>query len=452
VAVALTLTEPYVAAFEAFESAINGGEAEWIRKARRGAIRRFQEAGFPTLKNEDWKHTDVRTITRIPFRVDPSPEPPKIPGDLVEPYTFGVLKCSQLVFINGRFAPKLSYLRWLPEGVRVRSLGEVRQARPRDLEPHLGRYARVDRNAFAALNTAFFQDGAFVHVPEGCLVEEPIHILHVSTSPAQPEVSYPRNLIVLDDAAQATVIESYAGLDKGVYLTNGLTEIRLGAGAVMDHYRMQRESDSAFHVSSTAIHQGRASNVASTSVVFGGGLSRNDVDAVFTDEGAELTLNGLYFLHGQQHCDLHTFIDHARPSCTSRELYKGILDGRSRGIFYGKILVREGAQKTNARQTNKNLLLSREAFADSTPGLEILADDVRCNHGSTVGQLDENAIFYLRSRGVDEETARAMLAYAFAAEIVDGVKVASMRIKLDQLILSRLPKAELLQGAAEAAG
>lgn len=449
--VALSPTETLLSEFESFESAINGGEAEWIRKARRNAIRRFQEIGFPTLKNEDWKHTDVRPITRTPFRVDPTPEPLKLPGDLIEQYTFGVLKCSQLVFINGKFAPKLSYLRWLPEGVRVRSLGEVRQMRPRDLEPYLGRYARFDKHAFAALNAAFLQDGAFVHVPRGQVVEEPIHLLYVSTGQDEPHVSYPRNLIVLEDGSQATIIESYAGLDKGFYLTNAVTEIHVGAGAVLDHYKMQRESEAAFHVSQTAIHQSRASNVSSTAFSFGGALTRSDTDTTFVDEGGELALNGLYVLQGQQHCDSHTFIDHAKPAGASRELFKGILDGRSRGIFYGKILVRQDAQKTNSRQTNKNLLLSREAFADSTPGLEILADDVKCTHGSTVGQLDESAIFYLRSRGIDEDAARTMLTYAFAAEIIDTVKVASMRIKLDQIILSRLPKADLLQETPEAA-
>ena len=450
-AVAVTATEPYVAQFESFEKAINGGEAEWIRKVRRSAIRAFQQVGFPTLKNEDWKHTDVRPITKVPFRVDASQEAPRIAGDLIEPFTFGVLKCSQLVFLNGRFAPKLSYLRWLPDGVRVRSLGEVRTSRPRDLEPYLGKFAASDKNAFAALNAAFFQDGAFIHVPQGAVVEEPIHVMHIATHRAEPEVAYPRNLVVLEDQAQATVIESYAGLEKGTYLTNAVTEISVGAGAVLDHYRLQRESEASFHVSSTAVHQGRGSNVASSSIVFGGGLTRIDTDALFRAEGAELTLNGLYVLHGAQHCDHHTFIDHAAPNCTSRELFKGILDGRSRGIFYGMILVRQGAQKTNARQTNKNLLLSREAFADSTPGLEILADDVRCTHGSTVGQLDENAVFYLRSRGIDEDGARAMLTHAFAGELLDPVKVASMKIKLEQLLLSRLPKSEILEPAPEAA-
>jgi len=447
VAVTVSLTDPFLAAFELFSSATGDTEPAWLRKLRRTAIGHFQKAGFPTLKNEDWKRTNVAPVVRSPFAFEPQAEAPRVPGDLIEAYTFGVLKCSQLVFVNGRFAPKLSYLRWLPEGVRVRSLQEVLHFDPKEAEAHLGRYVDTTKQPFAALNTAFLQDGAFVHVPKGRIVEEPIHLLYVVASQQPPAVSYPRNLIVLDEASQATVIESYVGLDKGAYFTNAVTEIHVGAGAALDHYRMQRESEAAYHFSNTGLVQDRASAVTSTSVNLGGGLVRNDTNTIFADEGGTLALNGLYLLHDAQHCDNHTFIDHSKPNCTSTELFKGILDARSRGIFYGKIIVRKDAQKTNTRQTNKNLLLSQEAFADSTPGLEILADDVKAAHGSTVGQLDENAIFYLRSRGINEEAARTLLTYAFASEIINQVKVASMRIKLDQLVLSRLPGSDVIQEA-----
>lgn len=443
----LSLADPYLEAYESFDAATKDTEPPWLRAMRKTAIGSFQKRGFPTLKDEDWKHTNVAPVVRTPFRFDPEAEAPRIPGDLIESFTFGVLKCSQLVFVNGRFAPKLSYLRWLPEGVRVRSLQEILHYDPGALQADLGKYAAADHHAFAALNTAFLQDGAFVHVPKGRVVEEPIHLLYVSTSQEPAAVSYPRNLILLDDESQATVIESYVGLDKGAYFTNAVTEFRVGNGANLDHYKMQRESEGAFHFSDTAVVQGRSSTVASTSINLGGGLVRNDINTLFTAEGGSLALNGLYVLRDAQHCENHTFIDHSTPNCTSLELFKGILDARSRGIFYGKILVRKDAQKTNARQTNKNLLLSQEAFADSTPGLEILADDVRCNHGSTVGQLDENAIFYLRSRGIAEDAARTLLTYAFAAELINQVKVASMRIKLDQLILSRLPGSDVIQEA-----
>ncbi len=446
-AVTVTLTDPYLAAFDAFAKATGDSEPPWLRKLRTTAIAAFQKSGFPTTKDEDWKHTNVAPIARTAFAFDPHAEAPRIPGDLIEAYTFGVLKCSQLVFVNGRFAPKLSYLRWLPEGVRVGSLREILHFNPKALEKELGHYATPERHPFAALNTAFLQDGAFVHVPRGGVIEEPIHILYVSTSQDPAAVAYPRNLVLLEDESQATVIESYVGLDKGAYFTNAVTELRVGNGANLEHYKMQRESEAAAHFSNTALVQGRASAVTSTSLNLGGGTVRNDIRTLFADEGGSLALNGLYLLHDAQHCDNHTFIDHAKPNCTSVELFKGILDSKSRGIFYGKILVRKDAQKTNARQTNKNLLLSGEAFADSTPGLEILADDVKCNHGSTVGQLDENAVFYLRSRGIDESSARTLLTYAFAGEILNQVKVASMKIKLDQLVLSRLPGSEVIQEA-----
>ena len=446
-AVTVSLTDPYLAAFESLAKEAGETEPPWLRKLRAAAMAGFEKSGFPTTKDEDWKHTNVAPIARTPFAFDPKAEAPRIPGDLVEAYTFGVLKCSQLVFVNGRFAPKLSYLRWLPEGVRVGSLQEILHFNPKALERELGRHATTEKAAFAALNTAFFQDGAFVHVPRGRIVEEPIHLLYVSTSQDPAAVSYPRNLVLLDDEAQATLIESYVGLDRGAYFTNAVTELRVGPGAVLDHYKMQRESEAAAHFSNLALVQGRSSAVTSTSFDLGGGTVRNDVRTLFQDEGSSLALNGLYLLHDAQHCDNHTFIDHKKPNCTSLELFKGILDRSSRGIFYGKILVRKDAQKTNARQTNKNLLLSNEAFADSTPGLEILADDVKCNHGSTVGQLDENAIFYLRSRGIDEGSARTLLTYAFAGEIINQVKVASMRIKLDQLVLSRLPGSEVIREA-----
>ncbi len=446
-AVTVSLADPYLAAFDSLAATVREAEPAWLQKLRKSAIGAFQKSGFPTVKDEDWKHTNVAPVVRTPFQFDPQAEAPRIPGDLIEAYTFGVLKCSQLVFVNGRFSPKLSYLRWLPEGVRVRSLQEILHFDPKALEHELGRYAPVERHPFAALNTAFAQDGAFVHIPKGRAVEEPIHLLYVSTSQDPAAVSYPRNLVLLEGESQATVIESYVGLDRGTYFTNAVTEFRVGHGAVLDHYKMQREGEAAYHFSSTSLVQGRGSAVTSTSVNLGGGLVRNDISTLFADEGGSLGLNGLYVLRDAQHCDNHTFIDHSKPNCTSVELFKGILDAKSRGIFYGKILVRRDAQKTNARQTNRNLLLSQEAFADSTPGLEILADDVKCNHGSTVGQLDENAVFYLRSRGIDEDAARTLLTYAFAAELINQVKVASMRIKLDQLILSRLPGSDVIQEA-----
>jgi len=338
-------------------------------------------------------------------------------------------------------------VRGVADGVRLGSLAEALRERPSEVQPYLAKTARYDANAFTALNTAFLQDGAFIHVPLGRIVEEPVHLLFVSTSRQEPAVAYPRNLFVLEEGAQLTVTESYAGLDAGVYFTNTVTEAAVKGGAVLDHYKLQRESERAFHVATLEIEQGRRTNVSDGSFSLGGGLVRNDVNQRFTAEGGEIAMNGLYSVTGLQHVDNHTRIDHLTPHCTSRELYKGILDGRARGVFYGNIIVHPGAQKTNATQTNKNLLLSKEALVDSIPGLQIYANDVKCKHGSTTGQIDEDSVFYLRSRGIDAETARAILTYAFAREVVDLVRVPAMRATLGVLLLSRLPNSEAVREA-----
>ena len=438
VAVSVDTKQTYVAEFASSEKEL-GGPA-WLRAIRKKAIGRFEALGFPTQKHEQWKYTNLAALIRVPFKPAILGRPGGVVAENLEPFTFGVLKTSQLVFVNGRYAPRLSYLRSLPEGVRVAPLAEILRSEPEILEKHLTRYAQFEDDSFVALNTALFQDGAFVEVPKSTFVGEPIHLLFVSTSKDLPIVAHPRNLILMGAGSQATVIESYAGWAPDVTFTNAVTEVAPGPAAVLDHYKIQREAETAFHIATMTVHQDRDSSVSAHSISFGGGLVRNYVHTLFRAPGGSLTLNGLYMTSGTQQADNYTRIDHVAPACTSVELYRGILGGKSRGVFNGNIYVRKDAQKTVARQTNKNLLLSKEAFVDSTPGLEILADDVKCNHSSTIGQLDENAVFYLRSRGIDEEAARNILTYAFAADVVNQVKVAPVRIKLDQLIVSRLPR------------
>jgi len=365
--------------------------------------------------------------------------------DRVRPARLSQFEGSELLFLNGRYMPRLSKLKDLPPGVRVGSLSKMLAWQPNAVEGKLGRFARIEGSPFTALNAAFLQDGAFVEVPKGAFVEHPIHLLFLATFHPQPTASFLRNLIVVGEEGRVTVTESYVGLDEGVYLTNSVTEALVADGGRLDHYKLQRESEHAFHVGTLQIHQGRNSVVSDNSLSFGGAIVRNDVNTWFDGEGGELSLYGLYSTHGTQHVDNHTRIDHARPACTSRELYKGILDGRSRGIFYGNIIVHKDAQKTNAMQTNKNLLLSKDALADSIPGLQILANDVKCKHGSSIGQLDEAAIFYLRSRGLDAEAARALLTYAFAREVVDQVKVAAMHAVLSIQLASRLPQTDAVR-------
>ena len=444
----MAATDPrgqYLADFGSLEKEFYASEPEWLRTLRATALARFQEVGFPSQKEELWRHTNVAPIAKQRFLPAVRLQTDGVSPDRVRPVRFSQFEGSELVFVNGHYAPRLSALKDLPPGVRVGSLAKMLAWDARIAEPYLGRYAKVEANPFVALNTAFLQDGAFIEVPKGAIVEHPIHVLFVSTFHPTPTVSYPRNLIVVGEGAQATVTESYVGLDEGTYFTNPVTEAVVGPAGRLDHYKLQRESEKAFHVGALQVHQDRASVVSDNSLSFGGALVRNDVKTWFAGEGAEVALYGLYATHGTQHMDSHTLIDHAAPACTSRELYKGILDGHSRAVFYGNIVVHQGAQKTNAMQTNKNLLLSKDALADSIPGLQILANDVKCKHGSTTGQLDEAAIFYLRSRGIDPQAARAMLTYAFVREVVDQVKVAAMHAVLSIQLASRLPYADVVR-------
>ena len=435
---ALDAKQTYVAEFASAEAELHG--PAWLREVRKAAIGRFEALGFPTQKHEDWKYTNLAPLLRTPFKPAILGRPDGVVSERLEPFTFGILKTTRLVFVNGRYAPRLSYLRPLPEGALIVALADILRQGPEGLESHLARCARYQDDSFVALNTAFFLDGAYVEIPKNTVVEEPIHLLFISTSKDLPIAAHPRNLIRLGAGSQATIIETYAGWAPDVTFTNAVTEVSAGPASVLDHYKMQRESENAFHVGTMTIHQDRDSSVTCHSMSLGGALARSSVHTLFRAEGGSLVLNGLFMTSGTQQADNYTRIDHVAPACTSVELYRGILDGRSRGVFNGNVYVRKDAQKTVARQTNKNLLLSKEAFVDSTPGLEILADDVKCNHASTIGQLDENAVFYLRSRGIDEEAARHILTYAFATDVVNQVKVAPIRIKLDQLILSRLPK------------
>jgi len=444
----MAATDPrgqYLADFGSLEKEFYASEPEWLRTLRATALARFQEVGFPSQKEELWRHTNVAPIAKQRFLPAVRLQTDGVSPDRVRPVRFSQFEGSELVFVNGHYAPRLSALKDLPPGVRVGSLAKMLAWDARIAEPYLGRYAKVEANPFVALNTAFLQDGAFIEVPKGAIAEHPIHVLFVSTFHPTPTVSYPRNLIVVGEGAQATVTESYVGLDEGTYFTNPVTEAVVGPAGRLDHYKLQRESEKAFHVGALQVHQDRASVVSDNSLSFGGALVRNDVKTWFAGEGAEVALYGLYATHGTQHMDSHTLIDHAAPACTSRELYKGILDGHSRAVFYGNIVVHQGAQKTNAMQTNKNLLLSKDALADSIPGLQILANDVKCKHGSTTGQLDEAAIFYLRSRGIDPQAARAMLTYAFVREVVDQVKVAAMHAVLSIQLASRLPYADVVR-------
>ena len=433
---ALAEQDQYLSDFERFEE--RGAATAWVQSIRREAISRFAALGFPSTKDEEWKYTNVAPILRIPFKPAAAESNGLTTVEALERTISISLPPERLVFIDGRYSKELSSRRRLPERVRVSSLAAALASDPEALQPHLARYADFKTHAFVALNTAFLEDGAFVYIPRGAIIEEPIFMLFISLGGGKAEVSYPRNLIVADRDSQVTLVEAYVGLENGVYFTNGVTEIVAGENAFVDHYKLVREGEAGFHVATQQAHLERNSNFRSHLITLGGSLVRNDVNAVLAGEGVECTLNGLFLAAAQQHVDSHTRIDHVKPHGMSRELYKGILDGKARGVFSGKIYVHKSAPKTDAKQTNKNLLLSKDASIDTKPQLEIYNNDVKCTHGSTIGQLSQDALFYLRARGIGLEEARGLLTYAFASEIIRGIKVASIREQLDQLVIKRL--------------
>ena len=439
----------YLSDFERSEKELSRIGRPGLHRLRKAAIASFAELGFPTLRDEEWRFTNVSPIAKIPFRTVPEYEVNGLSVERIEQAAFRLGPCHRLVFVNGHYAANLSSLRSLPEGVIVSSLATMLDTHPEMVESHLAKHANYKNNAFIALNTAFLRDGAFISIPKGKVIAEPIHLVFVSTTAGEGAVSHPRTLILAGSSSQAAFVESYLGLDDNVYFTNAVTELIVGEGAMIDHYKLLRESNEAFHVATLQVRLDRSGNFSSNAITMGGAIVRNEINAVLDAEGSECTLNGLFMGNGQQLIDNHTVIDHAKPHCTSHELYKGILDGKARGVFNGKIYVRQDAQKTDAKQTNKTLLLSDDAVINTKPQLEIYADDVKCTHGATVGQLDDDSIFYLRSRGIGLEEARALLVYAFANDIIGRIKIQPVRDHLEEILLAtqHLPKDQVVREA-----
>jgi len=406
-----------------------------VRSIRVAAFDAFRRLGFPTTKNEDWHFTSVAPIVEHDYLHILTPSGDVRPEQL-EPFQFGGDDWHTLVFVNGRYAPELSNVGELPDGVKVLDLRRAWREAPQ-LVDQLGQITRYDDRAFTALNTAFMNDGAVVHIDRDVEVEKPIHLLFVADAVAAKSMMHPRNLIVIGRHAKATVIESYVSLSDAVYFNNPVTEVAVAEGATLQHYKVQREGMRAFHVGTIETHQARDSHYISFSLATGGSLTRTNIYTTLDGEGSGCTLNGLYMLDGEQHCDHQTLIVHAQPNCFSRELYKGVLDGQSHGVFNGKVYVYPIAQKTDGKQTNNTLLLSSKAQIDAKPQLEIFADDVKCTHGATVGRLDEQALFYMKSRGVSRELARQLLTYAFAADVLETLEQRNVREELERMSLRR---------------
>ena len=429
-------------AFERFEQAGASAQPSWLFPLRKAGIARFAELGFPTLKDEDWRFTNVAAIAKLPFKPVLDAATAGVTSEALAPFPFAKLPGTRLVFVNGHFAADLSTAPALKDGIKVSNLATALANDASLLEKHLGQTLRTDDNAFAALNNAFFQDGGFVFVPAGKALEEPVQFLFINTSKDAGATTHPRNLIIAERGARATVIESYVSLASAPTFTNAVTEFVLGDNAVVEHCKFQDESTSAFHIAALHSHLGREVNFSSHSIATGAKLSRNNIRTTLDGERIEAILNGVYITSGDQLADHHMIVDHAKPNCASHEYFNGILAGKSKGVFHGRILVRPDAQKTDAKQTNKNLLLSDDATANTKPQLEIYADDVKCTHGATIGQLNDESIYYLRSRGIGLETARRMLIHAFAGEIIDRVKHDALREELDALVWDRLEQQE----------
>lgn len=428
----------YKQAFEQFVRSGAAGGPPWICQLREVAMRRFEELGFPTTRQEEWKYTNTAPIAKTNFVFSPAPRIGLAEQRLI-PFVSKETEGVRLVFVNGHFSQALSALpSSLPDGVLIGSLATTLATRPECVIPHLARYAGYQDHAFVALNTAFVGDGAFVYIPPGQMFEPPIQLLFVTIGQEEPTLCHPRNLLVLAPHSQATIAEEYIGIDHGTYLTNAVTELLVSERATADHSKLQQESPAGIHMATLQVQQDHHSTVASHVIACGGTLSRNEVNAALIGEGSDCTLNGLYLATDEQHVDLQTRIDHTKPHCRSRELYKGVLGGKAQGVFNGNIIVHTDAHKTDATQANKNLLLSEGALVNSKPQLEIYNDDVRCSHGSTTGQLDQDALFYLRARGLDSAAASRLLTYAFASEVLQSIKIEQLQRRLETLLTTTL--------------
>jgi Fe-S cluster assembly protein SufD len=428
-------TESLVREFSQFESA---AQPKWLVPVRKSGMASFVEQGFPTLRDEDWRFTNVAPITRLDFQPASRVAANGAESKILTESVFAGLAGQRLVFVNGFFSEKLSSLKPADGGVRIENLSAALAKDSALIEKHLGKYAETEKNSFAALNQAMFSDGAFIFVPAGVEVAGPVQLIYISSAQKSGETIQPRNLVVAEANSRLTVVESYLSTGNVAYLTNAVTEIVAGDNAFVELVKVQDEAASAFHIATIAGEFGRTSNVSVHSFALGAKLSRNNIRTRLAGEGLECILNGLYLTRDEQLADHHMIVEHAQPHCASHEYFNGILDDKSKGVFHGRILVRQIAQKTDAKQTNKNLLLSDNASADTKPQLEIYADDVKCTHGATIGQLNDESIFYLRSRGIPMEVARRMLIHAFAGEIIERIQCEPAREVIDKLVWDRL--------------
>lgn len=427
----------YISNFRKLEESLNGEAKSEFHKIRTNALEMFEQTGFPTIKMEDWKYTNVSPI--FSHKYEDAEASSRISRNDIEKFRIKNLNTTVLVFVNGKFNHKLSSeLNKLTSlSIKIGNLANWIKKEPELILQHFSKYAKMP-SGFASLNTAFTVDGAFIYIPDNITIKEPVHILNLHGQDGSKILSQPRNLVITGKNVQAKFIETYNSISSEPNFSNIVTEIVAGENSNIEWYKIQDENLNSYQVTLTQAEQKRGSVFTIYTVTTGGSIIRNDINTVLDDENCEAHLFGLYLTEDSQHVDNHTFIDHAKPHCVSNELFKGVLNDKSHAVFNGKVYVRPDAQKTNAYQSNKNILLSRDAAVDTKPQLEIFADDVKCSHGATVGQIDEDSLFYLRTRGISEETARSMLIKAFASDVFENVKIEQVHEYINNLISNKL--------------
>ena len=432
----------YIKSFDLFEQKLNGQSKSFLHRIRKDALNKLSQLEFPTTKNEEWKYTDISPILRNNFIPAVNVKTPENKKDEIKEYLFGNFDCCLVVLINGIFSEELSEINNLQDGVVVGSLNRISKENPKLIEEYVNKISGID-NAFNAINTAYFSDGLVVIVPDRITVDKPIQVLYLNSGEDDLILSTPKNLIVIGKNSQVSIVANYRGCQGKKYFNNIITEIFIGEDGILDYHKIQNETDESFHIEKVQAIQNKNSIFNHYNINFGGAIVRSDINSLLNGENIETHYYGLYLAHGKQHIDSHTFIDHAKPNCVSNELYKGILDDNSRGVFNGKIIVRQDAQKTNAYQQNKTILLSKTATIDTKPQLEIFADDVKCSHGATVGHLDDVSEFYIRSRGVPQELAKSMLIRAFANDVIETVKIEPLKEQINHMIFEHLNRVEI---------
>lgn len=434
------LKQKLITEFESTEKNLNGEAGNNFHKIRKDAIEKFKEIGFPLKKLEEWKYTNINPVLKHDFRLSYSESDTTIAKDDIEKLVFKNTAANVLVFINGSFSKNYSKFDVDNANVVIGNLAEMKNHHSEIFEKHFSKYAKAENNGLVALNTAFAQDGAFVYVKKGISAEVPVHLLFISDSGKANHLSQPRNLFIAEEGSSVKIIEEYHSFGDKVNYTNSVTEIFCDSNSYVEHYKIQNNEGSTYHTGTTQVKQNKNSHFTNTTISWGGEITRNNLISLFDGTNTECHFYGLYLLGGNQHVDNQTLADHAMPNCYSNELYKGIINGKATGVFNGKIMVRQDAQKTNAYQSNKNILLSDDATIYSKPQLEIFADDVKCSHGATTGQLNEEEMFYLRSRGIGEEDARTLLLKAFAGDVIDSVKIGELKDILVKKLEKKLGK------------